>query len=65
MCCRICPAPIRRTCRRWKHARQWRSQDHRATHLILHDPQFQALDGAWRGLHYLVSNTESDTQLTR
>ncbi|SON90395.1 hypothetical protein XFF6166_970005 [Xanthomonas citri pv. fuscans] len=33
--------------------------------LILHDPQFQALDGAWRGLHYLVSNTESDTQLTR
>ncbi|UZB06003.1 hypothetical protein OM948_09780 [Xanthomonas citri pv. fuscans] len=23
------------------------------------------MDGAWRGLHYLVSNTESDTQLTR
>lgn len=31
--------------------------------LILHAPQFQALEGAWRGLHYLVSNTESDTQL--
>nr|WP_244170775.1 hypothetical protein [Xanthomonas citri] len=23
------------------------------------------MDGAWRDLHYLVSNTKSDTQLTR
>lgn len=31
--------------------------------LILHHPDFQALEGAWRGLHYLVNNTETDTQL--
>ncbi|WP_058362918.1 type VI secretion system contractile sheath large subunit [Xanthomonas translucens] len=30
---------------------------------ILHAPQFQALEGAWRGLHYLVSNTETDPLL--
>ncbi|MCF7749289.1 type VI secretion system contractile sheath large subunit [Bacillus subtilis subsp. subtilis] len=30
---------------------------------ILHNPQFQQLEGAWRGLHYLVNNTETDTQL--
>ncbi|TCV97296.1 type VI secretion system protein ImpC [Luteibacter rhizovicinus] len=26
---------------------------------ILHHPTFQALESAWRGLHYLVSNTET------
>lgn len=26
---------------------------------ILHDPAFQALEGAWRGLHYLVSRAET------
>ncbi|SEW01718.1 type VI secretion system contractile sheath large subunit [Luteibacter sp. 329MFSha] len=31
--------------------------------LILHHPEFQQLEGAWRGLHHLVTNTESDTQL--
>lgn len=31
--------------------------------LILHTPQFQKVEGAWRGLHYLVTNTESDTLL--
>src|ERR1700675_467026 len=31
--------------------------------LILHQPDFQKLEGAWRGLHYLVSNTETDEQL--
>ena len=30
---------------------------------ILHAPAFQALEGAWRGLHYLVSNSETDDQL--
>ncbi|UKE68455.1 type VI secretion system contractile sheath large subunit [Xanthomonas cerealis pv. cerealis] len=30
---------------------------------ILHAPPFQALEGAWRGLHYLVSNTETDPLL--
>jgi type VI secretion system protein ImpC len=30
---------------------------------ILHTPAFQELESAWRGLHYLVHNTESDTQL--
>ena len=31
--------------------------------MVLHDPQFQELEGTWRGLHYLVSNTESDEML--
>jgi type VI secretion system protein ImpC len=31
--------------------------------LILHHPDFQKLEGAWRGLHHLVSNTETDPQL--
>jgi type VI secretion system protein ImpC len=30
---------------------------------ILHHPDFQKLEGAWRGLHYLVSNTETDEML--
>jgi type VI secretion system protein ImpC len=30
---------------------------------ILHHPQFQAVESAWRGLHYLVTNTESDESL--
>jgi len=31
--------------------------------LILHTSEFQALEGAWRGLHYLINNTETDTSL--
>ncbi len=31
--------------------------------LILHHPQFQRLEGAWRGLHFLVSHTETDARL--
>jgi len=31
--------------------------------LILHTPQFQAVEGAWRGLHHLVNNTETDETL--
>ena len=31
--------------------------------LVLHHPDFQKLEGAWRGLHHLVSNTESDEML--
>jgi len=30
---------------------------------ILHHEDFQQLEGAWRGLHYLVNNTETDEQL--
>jgi type VI secretion system protein ImpC len=30
---------------------------------ILHHPEFQRLEGAWRGLHYLVNNTETDEML--
>ena len=30
---------------------------------ILHHEDFQKLEGAWRGLHYMVSNTETDEQL--
>lgn len=30
---------------------------------ILHNPDFQALEGAWRGLHHLVTNTETDETL--
>ena len=32
---------------------------------ILHHEEFQKLEGAWRGLHYLVSNTETDEQLKK
>ena len=30
---------------------------------ILHHPKFQALEGSWRGLNYLVMNTETSTHL--
>ena len=30
---------------------------------ILHQAEFQQLEGAWRGLHYLVTNTETDEML--
>jgi type VI secretion system protein ImpC len=30
---------------------------------ILHHPDLQKLEGAWRGLHYLVNNTETDEML--
>src|SRR3954453_19279109 len=30
---------------------------------ILHHPDFQALESSWRGLHYLVNNTETDEML--
>jgi type VI secretion system protein ImpC len=30
---------------------------------ILHHPEFQKLEASWRGLHYLVSNTETSTTL--
>ena len=31
--------------------------------VILHHPDFQKLEGAWRRLHYLVNNTETDEML--
>jgi len=31
--------------------------------LIMHSEQFQKVESAWRGLHHLVNNTETDTQL--
>jgi type VI secretion system protein ImpC len=31
--------------------------------LILHHEDFQGLEAAWRGLHYLVNNTETDEML--
>jgi len=31
--------------------------------LVMHHPDFQQLEGAWRGLHYLVTNTETDELL--
>jgi type VI secretion system protein ImpC len=30
---------------------------------ILHQEDFQKLEGAWRGLHYMVNNTETDEHL--
>ena len=30
---------------------------------IMHHPKFCALEGTWRGLHYLVMNTETSTSL--
>ena len=31
--------------------------------LVMHDEAFQGLESAWRGLHYLVNNTETDETL--
>ena len=31
--------------------------------LILHHEDFQQVEGAWRGLHYLINNTETDEML--
>ena len=31
--------------------------------LIIHNPDFQKLEGAWRGLSYMINNTETDEQL--
>jgi type VI secretion system protein ImpC len=31
--------------------------------LIMHHEDFQALESAWRGLHYMVNNTETDEML--
>src|SRR5262245_20143094 len=31
--------------------------------LILHHEAFQKLEGAWRGFHHLVNNTETDEML--
>lgn len=31
--------------------------------VILHSERFQQVESAWRGLHYLVNNTETDEQL--
>lgn len=31
--------------------------------LIIHHADFQKLEGAWRGLHYLINNTETDEML--
>jgi len=31
--------------------------------LIMHHPSFQQLESTWRGMHYLVSNTETDEML--
>ncbi len=31
--------------------------------LIIHHPDFQQLEGSWRGMHYLVNNTETDEML--
>ncbi|MFB3893153.1 MAG: type VI secretion system contractile sheath large subunit [Phycisphaerae bacterium] len=31
--------------------------------LIIHHPDFLALEGTWRGLHHLVTNTETDENL--
>ncbi len=31
--------------------------------LIIHQPEFQQLESAWRGLHHLVNNTETDETL--
>ena len=30
---------------------------------IMHHPDFQKLEGSWRGMHYLVNNTETDEML--
>ena len=36
---------------------------HLTGHVIIHHEEFQQLESAWRGLHYLVNNTETDEML--
>jgi hypothetical protein len=35
----------------------------RQLNMIMHNEEFQNLESAWRGLHYLVNNTETDEML--
>ncbi len=35
----------------------------RQINLVIHEPAFQQLEASWRGLHYLVMNTETSTRL--
>ena len=40
--------------------------DHKLTeqvNQIIHAERFQQVEGAWRGLHYLITNTETDEML--
>ncbi len=37
----------------------------RQINLVMHEKEFQALEASWRGLHYLVMNTETSTRLKR
>ena len=30
---------------------------------VLHSPEVRQMEGTWRGLHYLVNNTETDSKL--
>lgn len=30
---------------------------------VMHAPEFQKIEGSWRGLHYFVQNTETSTML--
>jgi len=30
---------------------------------IMHHPDFQKLEGSWRGMHYLINHTETDEML--
>ena len=42
------------------------AMDHKLSqqlNMIMHHEDFQKLEGAWRGLHYLVNNTETDEML--
>lgn len=35
----------------------------RQINLVMHEPSFQALEASWKGLHFLVMNTETSTRL--
>lgn len=35
----------------------------RQINLVMHEPQFQQLESTWRGLHFLVMNTETNSKL--
>ena len=52
----------RRVDQRDDRRRSTRSSPSRSTP-IMHHPDFQKLESAWRGLHYLVNNTETDEML--
>jgi type VI secretion system protein ImpC len=56
----VVPAPTPKQVEREERRRATQADRLRA---VLHDPRFQALEAAWRGLHWLVREVDTDAEL--